>query len=677
MANQDFLKLPVAGLSMVGSFYAARLSKLKIETIGDLLHHYPFRYDDLSLVEAASKLEPGQTVTLQGSILDINSTYTRSGKTIQRASFSDGSITLDVTWFNQPYLVTTLRNRNLVALSGKVKEYRGKLSLQSPQYEILNPAVGKTTIHTGRLVPVYHETAGVSSRWLRSRIAPLLKSLKDLEDWLPQGVIKREGLLPLKEALKKIHFPESTEDIKAAKERLGFDELLLLQLKALTGKKAWQDKKAKALKAKRAEMAKLFKSLPFELTGAQKRVWQEISADLESLTPMNRLLQGDVGAGKTVVATAALYQAYTNGSKGVLMAPTEVLALQHAKSLNSLLEPLGVRLSIQTGSMKDKFEAADVYIGTHALLYRELPANLGVVVIDEQHRFGVEQRGKLLKQDTMPHLISMTATPIPRTIALTLYSDLNLSVIDELPPGRKPIKTWVVPHRKRVRAYDWIKKQIKETGAQVFVVCPLIEDSETPMLDQVKAVSSEYERLKQIFGEYNLGLLHGRMKSKEKAAAIQDFRQGKTELMVATPVIEVGVDIPNAAIIVIEGAERFGLASLHQLRGRVGRSDQESYCLLFTSPGVKTTRRLKEMERTHSGIELAEIDLKLRGPGDLYGTEQSGFIDLKIASLHDAVLIARTHRVAEQLLKDPAELDRAPLLKAKIEALLEKAPGAN
>jgi len=386
---------------------------------------------------------------------------------------------------------------------------------------------------------------------------------------------------------------------------------------------------------------------------------------------MNRLLEGDVGSGKTVVAAAAIYIAQLNGVQSALMAPTEILANQHLKTLNQVLTPLGVKTSLLTGATRKKIKDFDLAIGTHALIHKRAKfSKLGLVIIDEQHRFGVEQRGELVSRGKAPHILTMTATPIPRTIALTLYGDLDLSVIDEMPPGRQAVKTWVVPPNKRNAAYDWIRKQVEKTLNQAFIICPLIEESRHETLQSVRAATSEFKKLqKEVFPDLKLGLLHGRLKSKEKNAVLEKFKKGKLDILVSTPVVEVGIDIPTATIMMIEGAERFGLAQLHQLRGRVGRGLQQSYCLLFTDfQGEKIIKRLKALERTNIGMKLAELDLQIRGPGEIYGTAQHGFFDLKVASFSDLPLIEKTRKTATQLTTHNPSLNKHPLLQAKLKA---------
>lgn len=665
--------MPVSKIFMVGPTYAKRLEKLGIQTVGDLISHFPFRYDDLSLISPIARVQPGETLTIRGEVVSMKNEYTRSGKKIQKAVVKDHSGEMELVWFNQPFLIKTIRLGENYSFSGKADWFGRKIVMVSPEYELLKPSIinhQSSTIHTGRLVPIYSETYGVSSKWLRSRIAPLLEQiLPELKDFLPQSILEKNQLLPLGLALKWIHFPENKIQAEKARTRLAFEELFLIQLASLKRKIDWQNTKlAHQLAVDQEKVLAFLRTLPFELTSAQKRCVKEILVDLGKDQPMNRLLEGDVGSGKTIVAAIAAYIAFLNNFQTAFMAPTEILAQQHFQTLNQLLSPFGVKIALLTGNKKletgnSKLEI-NLLVGTHALIHRRAHfAKLGLVIIDEQHRFGVEQRSQLIEKGSSPHVLTMTATPIPRTIALTLYGDLDLSVINEMPPGRKKVKTWVVPPIKRQAAYDWIKKRVKGTDEQAFIICPLIEESET--LQAIRAATVEFENLsRKIFPDLRLGLLHGRMKSKEKEEAIEKFRQGKLDILVSTPVVEVGIDIPQATIMMVEAADRFGLAQLHQLRGRVGRGRKDSFCLLFTdlSEG-KAIQRLKALERTYLGMELAELDLKLRGPGEIYGTKQHGFPDLRVASFTDLQLIQKSRLCAEEMIHKLAQF---PLLAKKL-----------
>lgn len=667
------LSTPVEDAGKLYNTYAKRLQNLDIYTLKDFLYHLPHRYDDYSHITPINSIRAGEVVTVRGTITDISNHYTKSHKQIQKAQVTDETGTINVVWFNQAYITKTLRFGDKIALSGRVESDGFQLSFSAPDFEVI-PENGET-IHTGRLVPIYPETAGVSSKWIRRQVYKLLQQKVQLTEFLPTQLLKKENLMDYYTALKTIHFPTTLEEAQKARERLGFDEVFLLQLAALKRKTEWRQTlkgHAFTIFPFQPNIQKFWEQLPFEPTQAQRRVIHEIFTDLEKPQPMNRLVQGDVGSGKTVVAAIAMYLAYLNGYQSVLMAPTQILAQQHYATISQLLEPLGVKAELRTGSTsKNSLNTStpDILIGTHAVMSETVQfEKLGLIVIDEQHRFGVQQRGVMREKGDNPHVLTMTATPIPRTVALTLYGDLDLSVIDEMPKGRQVIKTWLVPSAKREGAYTWIEKKIQE-GDQAFIVCPFIEESES--MATIKAASVEFERLqKHIFPHCKLGLLHGKQRVKEKDAILQAFRDKKIDILVATPVVEVGIDIPNATIIVIEASERFGLAGLHQLRGRVGRGDKQSYCLLFTeSKSMATVHRLKSLEKIYNGAELAELDLKLRGAGELYGTMQHGRRWLKIAEIGDMVLINTAKQEASKVFPD---LAKYPKLVEKIEEISTK-----
>ena len=676
------LSTPISDAGKLYSTYASRLEKLEIYTLKDFLFHLPSRYDDYSVITPIDRIKAGEIVTVQGTVTDISNHYTRSRKQIQKAQVTDPTGSLNIIWFNQPFISKTLKFGDKVALSGRVESDGFLLSMSSPDFEVI-PENGHT-IHTGRLVPVYPETAGVSSKWLRRQVYKLLQHEGEFEEYLPPSTLENLGLTELYTALQKIHFPDTLDEAQKARERLGFDEVFLLQLASLKRKSEWRQKLKGhqfGIENFKQDIQKFWEQLPFEPTNAQRRVIHEIFADLQKEEPMNRLVQGDVGSGKTVVAGIAMYVAYLNGFQSVLMAPTQILAEQHYATISKLLEPLGVKVGLRTGGKKQEIGGKndnatpnsklithnfDILVGTHAVLSDKVNFDkLGLIVIDEQHRFGVEQRGIMRDKGENPHVLTMTATPIPRTVALTLYGDLDLSVIDEMPKGRQIIKTWLVPESKRKGAYQWIAKKMKE-GDQAFIVCPFIEESES--MTTVKAAAAEFERLqKYVFPTLKLGLLHGKQRASEKDAILQDFRDKKIDILVATPVVEVGIDIPNATTIVIEASERFGLAGLHQLRGRVGRGEKQSYCLLFTeSKSLETIHRLKSLEKIHNGAELAELDLKLRGAGELYGTQQHGRRWLKIAQLGDMKLINMAKQEANRLFP---QLSKHPNLLEKVEEM--------
>ena len=674
------LKTPIDSLPMIGPTYAKRLKKLEINNLESLLYHFPHRHEDSSTILPIAALKPDMQATIKGEVVSAQNIYTKRGKKIQKATLADKSGHIEIIWFNQPFLIPTLKKAHQVQLSGKVSYFGPKLTMTSPSYEVIRKEGSDHTIHTGGLIPVYPETYGVSSKWLRSRINPIINHIdKIVVDWLPKDILDSQSLLDLPTAIKYIHFPENDKQLNSARKRLAFDELFLLQLASQKRKHLWQTKSlSHPLTISQEKILDLISNLPFTLTQAQNKSIKEILSDLSLVNPMNRLLQGDVGSGKTVVAAIGIFATYLNNLTSIVLAPTEILANQHFSTLKAILNPLGLKVELVTGSTKTlKAKSSqlktDVLVGTHALLHRDIPDNVGLLVVDEQHRFGVEQRALLLKGKKTPHLLSMTATPIPRTVALTAYGELDLSVIDEMPKGRKKIKTWIVPKNKRVGAYQWIEDLIKKDKIQAFIVCPLIEDSESERFAQVKSVETEYKNLNKIFPNLKLDILHGRMKGADKEKVITKFKQKKTDILVSTPVIEVGIDIPNANIMIIEAAERFGLAALHQLRGRIGRSDIQSYCLLFTSSeNTQDSKRLKALKDHHSGFKLAEIDLSLRGPGEMYGLRQHGFASLKIASFSDEKLISTTHKIAKNLISHDPKLLNHKKLNQKLKSLLDR-----
>lgn len=648
---------PVTSLKFVGDAYAKRLEKLNIETIEDLLHHIPRRYDDFRNVSKVRNLKVDENVTIKGEVKSIKNIYTKSGKVMQQAQIVDDTGEITAMWFNQPYLLRAIREGDKLSLSGKVGFWGRNISLVSPQYEKL----GGDGIHTGRLVPVYPQTERLSSKWLRRQVKISFDLTKeDIKEFLPKSILKKNNFGDLRTSIKKSHFPKTVKDFERARERLAVNEFLMMQMKSIFKKIRWQEKYSSHQMKIDEKQGKAFeKTLPFKLTKAQKRSVEEILKDLQKKSPMNRLLEGDVGSGKTVVSAFPILFSYLNNLQSVVMAPTQILARQHFDTLKTFFKPFGIKVGLITSSTKKIPKKIDVFVGTHSLIYDKVSFNkVGLIVIDEQQKFGVKQRRLLLKKSklkkTFPHILTTTATPIPRTVALTAYGDMDLSVIDEMPKGRKKVKTWVVPNDKRVDAYKWMKEKIKKEDLQVFVVCPLIEESEAETMKQVRAAKSEFTNLKKVFDSYKLDLLTGKMKEKEKKVVLEKFKKGKTDILVSTPIVEVGVDVPNANIILIETADRFGLSQLHQLRGRVGRSEKQAYCLLFTdSTKDKTQKRLEAMKKYDSGFELSEMDLKLRGPGELFGTSQHGFPELRIAEWSEIDLIKKARSIAEDAFENP------------------------
>ncbi len=660
------LETPIEKLTNIGPYYSRRLKKLDITTLEDLLYHFPARYEDLRAKRKLGSVVPGEKVSVEGAVWQIRNVRTKYAKLLTLAVINDGTASIQCVWFNQPFLLKIIKAGQNLSLAGKVDFFNNTLTLMNPEYEFREN--NKPSIHTSGLIPIYPETARLGSKWLRNRINTYLAN-SNLETYelLPTEILEKYQLPDWTTAMKNIHFPKTLDLAKNARDRFAFEELFLIQLSALKRKNDWQaSQKAPAFTIDQEKIIGFVASLPFDLTNAQKRSLREILNDLKRGRAMNRLLQGDVGSGKTVVAAIAAYITSVNGFSTVLMAPTEILAYQHFQTLDSLLKPYGIKVGLQTSSKKTD-DQLPLTVGTHALIFsKNLPENLGLIIVDEQHRFGVEQRTRLRQKGVVSHFLTMSATPIPRTMALTLFGDLDLSVIDELPSGRQKIKTFVVPKEKRDRAYDFIRNHVRQ-GRQVFIICPLIDPSET--LGSVKSAVEEWERLeREIFPDLKVGLLHGRLKTKEKNEVLERFKKGQTNILVATPVVEVGIDVPNATIMMIEASERFGLAQLHQMRGRVGRGAVQSFCLLFTeSRNRQVIQRLKFLEQKHIGLELAEIDLKLRGPGELYGTLQHGIPSLKVASLSNTKLIEKTRGEALKILENALDLEKNKSLKERLE----------
>lgn len=655
-----------------------KLKSIGISTAGDLLVNFPRTYNDRSDVTSIANITLDEVNTVRGIVTHIFNRKTKTGKLMTMAKLTDDTGTIGVVWFHQPHIKRMLFNGSEVVMTGKAKFAFGQVTLQSPTFELQK----EEQIHSERIVPVYHETEGINSKWLREKIKPLIDEwTKYFKDYMPEEIIEKHGFLYLSEAIKNIHFPENEEMLNKARERLGFDELFVLQLRALQKKWQWQQVTTQDNISipQNIELIKDFLGkLPFELTGAQKKTLYEILQDMEKPYPMSRLVQGDVGSGKTIVAVAAILNAVKAGFQCAVMAPTEILAKQHYQSIYKFLLPYGLNIQFISGSTTEKQKqelisqmktgTVDVVIGTHALIQDKIGfKKLGLAIVDEQHRFGVKQRSTL-KSFGSPHLLSLSATPIPRTLAMTLYGDQDLSIIDEMPKGRQEIITRLIPENKRIDAYRWIEDQVNK-GRQVFVICPLIDESDTL---GVKSVTQEYAHLKEhIFPQHEIGLLHGKLKSAEKAKIMEDFADNKINILVSTSVVEVGIDVPNATIMLIEGAERFGLSQLHQFRGRVGRGEHQSYCFLFTgNESQEANQRLPSMVKFSSGFKLAEIDLELRGPGEIYGVKQSGIPDLKLASLTDSISIEKARIEAQRIIEEDPELENYPRLKEKI-ALLE------
>jgi ATP-dependent DNA helicase RecG len=660
------MSAPLTTVQGIGPKSAKTLSKLGLQTLGDLLWHLPRRYDDFSQLETINRLWYGQEVTIIANVDKCEVREVRGGRMkLTEAIVSDGTGSLRVTWFNQPWIANKLKPGRPVVLSGKVDQYLGHLTMNSPEWEPLE----RKQLHTNRIVPVYPLTAGVSGKWLRRVIhSVVLRLAPRVPDPLPDEIRQSADLVPLSTALQQVHFPDSQERLHAAQHRLAFDEMFMLQLGVLRQKQEWEQNETRPLQVDDAWREAFVQALPYELTKAQEKAFEEIRHDLAAPRPMNRLLQGDVGSGKTVVAAAAIAIAAQNSTQSAFMAPTSILAEQHFRTLSALLPQAAsipaehIRLLIGSTSEAEKSEIREglesgdiqVVIGTHALI--EGPVRfktLGLAIVDEQHRFGVEQRAELRAKGDSPNLLIMTATPIPRSLALTVYGDLDLTLLDEMPPGRQDIETRLLLPNERSRAHSFIRSQL-ELGHQAFIIYPLIEESESM---QAKAAVEEYERLQEeVFPNYEVGLLHGRLKPEEKETVMSRFHAGEIDVLVSTSVVEVGVDVPNATVMLIEGANHFGLAQLHQFRGRVGRGVEQSFCLLIPDTvDDAANERLKAMQSTNDGFVLAERDLDQRGPGDFLGTRQSGFAELRTASLTDVRLIEAARREATRLFEhDPA-----------------------
>lgn len=682
------LNAPLTTIPGIGPKSAKNLERLGLHTLGDLLWYLPRRYIDYSQLKTINRLWYGEEVTVLATVEEMKVRPTRGGQMkLVEAVVGDGTGSLRVTWFNQPWIANQLPAGEAVALSGRIDQYLGRLTMNSPEWEPLD----RQQLHTSRIVPVYALTAGVTARWLRRVMDSVVRRLAPrLPDPLPTQIIQRQALASLPEAIEQIHFPESWDKLRRAQERLAFDEMLLLQLGVMRQRQDWSALATQPLTVDDEWIVRFRAGLPYPLTQAQETAVADLRRDLASGRPMNRLLEGDVGSGKTAVAAAAIGIAASAGAQAALLAPTSILAEQHYQTLRGLLEPAcgippaEVRLLIGATSESEKTEIRAgleqgrirVVVGTHALLEGPVRfARLGLAVIDEQHRFGVEQRAALRAKGENPNLLVMTATPIPRSLALTVFGDLDVTVLDEMPPGRQPIETRILFPIERSRGYTFVEAQV-EAGHQAYFIYPLVEESEKVA---AKAAVEEQERLqREVFPNIRVGLLHGRMGADEKDEVMAAFRQGTYPILVSTSVVEVGVDVPNATVMFIEGANRFGLAQLHQFRGRVGRGEHRSYCLLLPdTDDAAENERLRAMEETSDGFRLAELDLEQRGPGDFLGTRQAGLADLRMARLTDVRLIERARREADLLLESDPELAQPEhqALRAQVQAALGSGKG--
>jgi len=673
----------IKSLHRIGQATAGKLKKLGLKTARDLLWYVPRDYQDFSVIKPIAELKVNEITTVKGTVELITNRRSRIKRmSITECMLSDDTGSIKIIWFNQPYLKKQIQSGDQIFVSGKITDEYFTLQYTNPLWE----KVKTDTLHTARIIPIYPLTQGLTQKQLRFLIKQVLPLANKIRDYLPNEILHTYHLSDLTTALEQIHWPKDREHFMNARNRLKFDELLMLQLFQEKHRLDLMKTPARRISFQQEKVVQLVTSLPFTLTDDQRRAAWEILKDLDKEHPMNRLLQGDVGSGKTVVAAIACLNVALAHGQAAILAPTEILAMQHWNTFKTVLKEFDIPMALMTRSNKETNESdgkkntkkhilmglADntisIIIGTHALLQEQITfSQLDLIIVDEQHRFGVDQRHKLkdASPQTTPHFLSMTATPIPRTLSLALFGDLDISFIKQKPPGRKPVITKLIDADKRADAYSFIRKKI-QSKEQAFVICPLIEESDTL---GIKAAETEYQKLtKKIFPDLTIGLLHGRLKADDKQAVMNDFTSGKLDILVSTSVVEVGVDVPRATIMMIEGAERFGLAQLHQFRGRVGRSDMQSYCFLFTdNANPQITKRLRAVTETTDGMRLAEYDLKMRGAGEIYGTRQSGLPDLKIATLYDFELMKQAKNASHILLTESPDLSLYPLLKKKYE----------
>ncbi len=693
------LDTPLGELHGVGPRFVSKLKKLGITTVRDLLWHFPSRYEDWSSVAKIAELKPGDSRTIRARVEKINVKKAwRRRMLIVEAVIADDSGSIKAIWFNQPYIKNILKPETVANFAGKVAVRDGKPYLSNPAYELADAL--QETKHTGRLVPIYPETKGLTSKGLRFLTLPILENAEPAEEFLPEETLKVNRLPEINQALKSIHFPTKLSEAESARRRFAFEDLFLLQLNNINLRSTLLKQKAPQIKVNGGRLKELIKGLPFELTASQNKALDEITSDLSARHPMNRLLQGDVGSGKTIVAGLAAVCASEEDYQVALMAPTEILARQHYRTLLKFFGDSGIGIGLliskeARASYGEGLESAfskpevlkelaanrlKIIVGTHALIQSSVKfADLGFIIVDEQHRFGVAQRAALTgaRPGAIPHFLSMSATPIPRTLMMTVFGDLDVSLIPELPKGRKEIITKIVAPENRNKAYGFIKGQIQR-GRQAFVICPRIEPSEAEneyLLTkeeeknlEIKSVKEEFDKLsKRIFPDLAVGMLHGKMTAKEKEEVMKKFSAGEIGVLVSTSVVEVGVDVPNATIMMIEGADRFGLSQLYQFRGRVGRGEHQSFCFLFSESGSRSGYlRLNSLLTAKNGFELAEEDLKLRGPGEFLGQEQAGMPDVAMRSLNNLELVKATREAAEEVLRSSPGLREYPRLREKL-----------
>lgn len=687
----------IKGIRGIGQRFLPKLKKLDIKIVKDLLWHFPFRYEDFSKISKIADVKINEPVVVQAIVKEIKMHRTwKRRMVIVDALIGDNTGNIGAVWFNQPFILRALKKGTLANFAGKVVSSKNKLYLSAPAYEPIRTGVSGNefnTKHTGRLVPIYPETRGLTSKAIRFLIKPVLDNLENLPEILPKEILDENKFLEINQAIRYVHFPENLNQVSSAKKRFAFEDLFLLQLNNLKQRLKLTKEKSFSFEINLNYLKELIGQLPFELTQAQKKSLWEILRDFQKLHPMNRLLQGDVGSGKTIVAGLA---ALMVSKQTAFMAPTEVLARQHYQTLIKFFPEFsngiglitsaeskifygdGLETKIKKNELIKKITDGKIkiIIGTHALIQKNIEfSNLAFIVVDEQHRFGIRQRAELIikscKGTPIPHFLSMSATPIPRTLSLTIFGDLDLSIIDELPKNRKEIITKIVAPANRDKAYQFIRDQIKK-GRQVFVICPRIDPVElngNPFIPDVRAVKEEYEKLsKKVFSDLKVGILHGKLKAKEKAETMQRFNNGEIDIIVSTSVVEVGVDVPNATIMMIEGSERFGLSQLYQFRGRVGRGQHQSFCFLFTDSSSRTThQRLRSLIEAKNGFELAEKDLAIRGPGQILGADQTGAPDLAMKAIQNPELIKFARESAEKIINKDPELKSHAILRGRLE----------
>jgi len=659
------LETKVRFIKGVGPRNEIILNNLNINTVKDLIFYFPVRYESYKNITDLPIFNEKELIEIEGTVTSVNKIFTRNKKKLTKISVQTNFGTFDLVWFNQHYIADKVQIGQQVKVRGKVTKFNNKFTLSNPE---IFPTENSNQLTETTLIPIYSLTEGISNKYINKLILNVVKSIQTNRT-IFEDIIKQENLLEFKTAIYQIHNPETLDLLTQSRQRFGFEELLQVQLKAKIIKSVWENKTGIALNQHKQKIQKFIKKLPFTLTNDQQTTLNQILIDLEKSKPANRIVIGDVGSGKTLVALIASVMAVYNNTNVLYMAPTEVLANQQYEYFKKFINDPKINISLYTNSKKITHENNNITIGTHSLLFNEENFNnISLVIIDEQQRFGVGQRSKLLTSQITPHLITLTATPIPRSYALTVFGELDTSFIIEKPGNRVPIITKVVKPDNKLKAYQWIDEKVKADKIKVFIVCPFIEKSDYEALKNVKSVKQQFEEVKTFFKELKVSLLHGKLKAKEKEKIIEEFRNGDTDILVATPIIEVGIDIPEASIILIESAERFGISSLHQMRGRVGRNDTQAYCLLATD-SKNTSSRLSAMEKYNDGFKLAEFDLKTRGQGELFGTAQSGFTELTIADLSDTINIERAQKWAIEITRNTAHSNIIAEIKNSIDKI--------